>query len=828
MHDLIRGVRSTIGQRALTLAVNLSGNRLTRAVPKKKAVRDGRIGRFKNNPIDELHKLAAEPEGRFLAFSLLNSPLTEKLGRSLLARAVGKNEFVDFVSDLLSDVPADFISDHNLDVAVYAFSRHDPGKFLALIDYVCTHGRPVPPTAVADAAMGLLQLEDFDRYQRFTSTYLKTALEQKPELGRTFSLLDRWVEKHKRSKQLPPPSGTTAAHFGLLSYFIPASTPSTNIGDYFQSIAMLGQLLRAGLKPSDTEIPRAIERIFERLGTNNSEAEFPHHLSAVDRDDPSTQISRETVWLPVFGWHSHRKFDREHDLQFAENIRPLFISFNISRPDIITPESLKILKRYAPIGCRDYNTVRLLRSLGVRAFFSGCVTSTLGDIYRAPRRKTREKLAAGYDEKRFDTPVGYAFVPHLIPNLESVPLDDALLLADTHLDRYAKAGHVTTNLLHCFLPCRSFGTKVTFTHKKLSDRRFDGLIDASDVDLAAMHRIFAKFREVIGLILEGKSEQEIYDRWRALWAEEEAATDAVLRTHNQAVDMESRKTWVEQSIDRIDRATLKLSNASPGEERVDICFAFDSKMAEFVETTVRSVCMASSQPIRFHFLTREVTAETLEHLAARLPDCEIQTYRMDPIQYKGLRLLSHTTVSTMDRLLIPEILKEVDRVIYLDVDVVARNDIAELWRTPMADAPLAARLSIYKEWKRGVSLSFEIAERYDEADARSLRNYIFNTGSVDFDCFNAGVLLMNLRRMRAEQFCATAAHLVDTWGLHDQYVLNIYARGNFVRLDPRWNHFPTQEFQTNPHIVHFIGPVKPWHNRAYRFANDWECHRKRA
>src|SRR3954466_1137940 len=99
---------------------------------------------------------------------------------------------------------------------------------------------------------------------------------------------------------------------------------------------------------------------------------------------------------PIFGGRS--------DLPFHRAIRPIFISFHINKPEILTAEAGEDLKRYGPIGCRDWTTVDLLMSHGVDAFFSGCVTTTT--FITAGRRDAGVLPEGASGVGRVDTIVG--------------------------------------------------------------------------------------------------------------------------------------------------------------------------------------------------------------------------------------------------------------------------------------------------------------------------------------------------------------------------------------------------------------------------------------
>jgi hypothetical protein len=45
--------------------------------------------------------------------------------------------------------------------------------------------------------------------------------------------------------------------------------------------------------------------------------------------------------------------------------------------NFFTPKVLAFLQKNAPVGCRDTHTLNLMKSQGVDAYFSGCLTLTL-------------------------------------------------------------------------------------------------------------------------------------------------------------------------------------------------------------------------------------------------------------------------------------------------------------------------------------------------------------------------------------------------------------------------------------------------------------------
>lgn len=170
------------------------------------------------------------------------------------------------------------------------------------------------------------------------------------------------------------------------------------------------------------------------------------------------------------------------------------------------------------------------------------------------------------------------------------------------------------------------------------------------------------------------------------------------------------------------------------------------------------------------------------------------------------------------RILLPELLPEVARVLYLDADTIAADDLTDLWNTGLGTSYLAAVTNVFQHnhLHRPASLGLAGPEVY----------------------FNSGVLLMNLARMRQDS-CSRAlreyalAHR-DSLEWPDQDALNVVLGPARVPLHPRWNcmnsvlDFPSSqevfgpeavaEARRRPAIRHYEGPAgnKPWHYMSFR------------
>jgi len=71
----------------------------------------------------------------------------------------------------------------------------------------------------------------------------------------------------------------------------------------------------------------------------------------------------------------------------TDKILPLFRSFHLNAgvadKVLSVARNVEYFKKHEPIGCRDVNSAKIFQSYGVNAYFSGCLTTTLGNKYRS-------------------------------------------------------------------------------------------------------------------------------------------------------------------------------------------------------------------------------------------------------------------------------------------------------------------------------------------------------------------------------------------------------------------------------------------------------------
>lgn len=244
-------------------------------------------------------------------------------------------------------------------------------------------------------------------------------------------------------------------NYGIFTYNYPTDRPrprTGNVGDYIQSLAALQYL------PKDC---------------------LPYY---VDRDDIEFYNGTNVTTI-MNGWYRIVK----GNIRVSKKISPIFVSIHIHNIKKINSIYINTLKKYEPIGCRDTYTFNALKSKGINAYFSSCLTTTLDIDYSVDDSERTNNIyfvdyKFGYND-RIDSYIKslkvYNFSKSIFIHHRfrlKLPEFKRFQLAKLYLDRYARAKLVVTTRLHCALPCLVLKTPLIFVNRRF-DRRYHGLYE---------------------------------------------------------------------------------------------------------------------------------------------------------------------------------------------------------------------------------------------------------------------------------------------------------------------------------------------------------------
>ena len=213
----------------------------------------------------------------------------------------------------------------------------------------------------------------------------------------------------------------------------------------------------------------------------------------IDRDKMSS-YDGNPIKLIMNGWYKHHG-----SIPPTNKIHPLLVSIHLTQEILEkakTPECLAFFKKHEPVGCRDYMTMNALKGMGIKSYFSSCLTTTLGRTYKRENVGDDIYIVDAFVNLRPFRAITNNFLPclqnvlrmknpsvrnHVIRGILSrvdggritylrhhsrpkVNTGNTALFeqADMLLKKYARAKLVITSRIHCALPCLGMGVPVVF------------------------------------------------------------------------------------------------------------------------------------------------------------------------------------------------------------------------------------------------------------------------------------------------------------------------------------------------------------------------------
>lgn len=261
-------------------------------------------------------------------------------------------------------------------------------------------------------------------------------------------------------------------------------------------------------------------------------------------------------------------------------------------------------------------------------------------------------------------------------------------------------------------------------------------------------------------------------------------------------------------------------------------FCFDENIMAQVQAAAAS--LLDARGVDDHFEIHCVCTEAAETVQAPLQQV---IKRRDPASalvmhcvknpYENAYQVRDISAGTYLRLMLPGLLPEVDRILYMDADVLVRESLAPLWDTPMEGMALAAV-------KGAVNLQ-------DKWEWNSGRPYWHLLSGMKGGYINAGVTLLHLNEIRKRGLDARWHELAgEQFYYQDQDILNITCQGAIVYLPPKYNRLAylkdrdfgqftaegiytreeEEEALHSPAIIHYAGD-KPWKRYDTNLGSLW-------
>jgi len=291
------------------------------------------------------------------------------------------------------------------------------------------------------------------------------------------------------------------------------------------------------------------------------------------------------------------------------------------------------------------------------------------------------------------------------------------------------------------------------------------------------------------------------------------------------------------------------------ENAITVAFSSNELYAPFCATAIQSIIDYANNNRNYEIivLSKDITSNTaklIEGLSNNQENINIRviniSYAVDSYDLKTkseetYANLSYISVETYFRLLLPDLLCDHKKVVYLDCDLILREDIAKLFDHNIDNYFLAGVAEVPKA---GIINGSRSSVWY--MNSEDVRKYYFEQLNMKeenhFKYVNAGVLVLNLEKIRKQYSSDELMKIAQehNYFLLDQDLINSVFDGGILNIDCRWNtpimgnrntwaaYAPKKMYedyeraQEQPWIIHYCGVAKPWDNpNIWRASEFW-------
>jgi len=289
-----------------------------------------------------------------------------------------------------------------------------------------------------------------------------------------------------------------------------------------------------------------------------------------------------------------------------------------------------------------------------------------------------------------------------------------------------------------------------------------------------------------------------------------------------------------------------------------ILLTFDTNYAPHAATVMESIIRNCPEKLEFVVIYFNLNQETQDiltkHFAEKVKGLEfiqLDAERLVKNVPESVQNCEHITIDMYLRIFAAELLPNDDHVIYLDCDIIVKDNILKIIEGADLSKPVCATSDYDPAYKLN-----DLSNRTTKIPFRTLwivEAFYYRTYSdLQMDetakYFCSAVMILNLSYWRqhkiAEKVMRFIAENPEKLVAPDQDAMNTVLNGNYFSLDIRWCFLPPRiaihqnypekmmtDAEKNPAIIHIGGAKKPWtymcHSRyqkmykAYRRYTPW-------
>ncbi len=236
--------------------------------------------------------------------------------------------------------------------------------------------------------------------------------------------------------------------------------------------------------------------------------------------------------------------------------------------------------------------------------------------------------------------------------------------------------------------------------------------------------------------------------------------------------------------------------------KIHIVVASDNHYIILLAALIKSIeaNIRKGQTIEIHVIEDNVSSGSKAKLKSSVNPqiTSLSWHPMESVIPKGMNLpldKSSYPLNIYMRLFIPYFIpEEIEKVLYLDVDMIVQEDVTTLFEQELGENIIAAvldpRIITFDNSWGGIF-------NYEALGLSGKTRY-----------FNTGLILMQTKRWREQDITVKIIDCINNnkkfVNYPDQYGLNVVLANQWLELNPLWNHFSTIDTNEKPFLIHFV------------------------
>lgn len=229
---------------------------------------------------------------------------------------------------------------------------------------------------------------------------------------------------------------------------------------------------------------------------------------------------------------------------------------------------------------------------------------------------------------------------------------------------------------------------------------------------------------------------------------------------------------------------------------INIGYGIDNNYARCCATSITSFCLNNpTKNFNFHIMAKDLSTTNKKQFEqlAQLYSINIYIYEINIDTLAKLPTQTHLPIATYFRFILPLILDNVDKLFYIDADIICLQNANDLFNINLKDNIIGAVPDLpWMNKKRNKALN--------------LRNHIY---------FNAGMLIINIAKWNNFNTFTKVLQAIQNepqkFRYLDQDALNLILTNHIQYLDTKFNCIDINSTeQKNIILLHFAAHPKPW------------------